>query len=83
MLESERGDNNFNFLPYLAGRAFLDPDFRAYLLENPEAAATSLGLHLSESQLENLQSVNAEMVDEWVAQFQEYTGQSIMAMSAW
>jgi hypothetical protein len=83
MLDNQRGDNKFSFLPYLAGRAFLDPEFRTYLLENPEAAASSLGLQLSNSQLENLQSVNADMVDEWMAQFEKYTGQSIMAMSAW
>ena len=83
MMEYEQRDRELNFIPYLAGRAFLDPEFRERLLSDPEEAATSVGLHLSPNQIEKLGSLNAEVIEDWVAQFHEYTGQTVMAMSAW
>lgn len=71
------------FAIFLAGKAFLDPEFRAKLLENPQAAANRFGLHLTDSQAEHLKSLDPGAVDEWVGQFERYNEQSIMAMSAW
>ncbi len=82
MEEQERAQGP-KFATFLAGRAFLDPDFRAKLLENPQAAANRFGVHLTESQVEHLKSLDPAAVDEWVGQFEGYTDQSIMAMSAW
>ncbi len=79
----EYKENDFNFLPYLAGRAFLDPAFREQLLKDPELAAAGLGLHLTERQIEKLGSLDEAMINEWVAGFERTVGQPIMAMSAW
>lgn len=71
------------FTAFLAGRAFLDQNFRERFLEDPEGVANRLGLHLSESQIEHLKSLDPAAVNEWVDGFEGYVGQSIMAMSAW
>lgn len=83
MEQYTQGSRGPKFATFLAGKAFLDPEFRAMLLENPQAAANQLGLHLTSSQVEHLKSLDAAAVDEWVAGFEGYTEQSIMAMSAW
>jgi hypothetical protein len=45
--------------------------------------ARQFDLQLTDSQVENIKSLNQAQIDEWVAQFEGYTGQTIMAMSAW
>ncbi|MFN2147449.1 MAG: Os1348 family NHLP clan protein [Anaerolineales bacterium] len=81
MIEQE--GHELNFLPYLAGRAFLDPTFREQFLNNPGYAARQLGLHLTESQIEHLKALDPAEVEGWVDQFEGFAGQPIMAMSAW
>ena len=83
MIEQEDRVSRYSLLPFLAGRAFLDPDFRQRLMENPQAVAKQFDLELTESQVENIKSLDQAKIDEWMAQFEGYTGQTIMTMSAW
>lgn len=79
----ESRDRGFNLLPYLAGRALLDEDFRERLLENPGQAARELGFYLTESQIEQVKSVDPAAVNDWVNNFEGYVGQPVMAMVTW
>ncbi|TFH31523.1 MAG: hypothetical protein E4G99_13880 [Anaerolineales bacterium] len=81
MIEHE--DRSVSFVTFLAGRAFLDPEFRERLLENPGYVAKTMGLHLTESQIEQLKSLDRAMVEEWVGTFEGTVGKPIMALSAW
>jgi hypothetical protein len=79
----ESRDHSFNLLPYLAGRALLDADFRERLLENPGQAAQELGFYLTESQIEQIKAVDPAAVNDWVTNFEGYVGQPVMAMVTW
>lgn len=79
----EQDHRGKKFEAFLAGRAFLSASFRERFLADPEYAANALGLHLTESQIEHLQSLDPDKVEEWVAEFENYVGQTIVAMSAW
>lgn len=82
-MEQQSQSKNVNILWLLAGKALVDPDFRALLLEHPQAAANMLGLHLTPHQVEHIKNLDQAQVDEWVYGFEEYTSQDVMAMSAW
>jgi hypothetical protein len=81
MIESE--DRKLNLLPYLAGLAALDADFRERFLEDPEYVAREHGLYLTEKQVRNIQALDPAQVAEWLDHFEDHIGQPIMAMSAW
>jgi hypothetical protein len=72
-----------NVLWLLAGKALVDPRFRASLLEHPQAAANMLGLHLTPHQVDHIKALEQAQIDAWVNGFEEYTSQDVMAMSAW
>jgi hypothetical protein len=79
----ESRERGFNLLPYLAGQALLNADFRERLLENPGQAARELGFCLSENQIEQIKAIDPAQVDEWVNNFEGYVGQPVMAMVTW
>jgi len=81
MIESEGG--KMNLLPFLAGMAALDAEFRDRFLEDPEYVARELGLYLTENQVRNIQALDPAQVAEWFSNFEGQVGQPIMAMSAW
>ncbi|MGD8865612.1 MAG: Os1348 family NHLP clan protein [Anaerolineales bacterium] len=83
MIEHDDQSSRYSLLPFLAGKVFLDAEFRERFMENPRAVARQFDLQLTDSQVENIKSLNQAQIDEWVAQFEGYTGQTIMAMSAW
>lgn len=83
MEQSAHSGQGPKFAIFLAGKAFLDPDFRAMLLENPQAAANQFGIHLTPTQVEHIKTLDSAAVDEWVNGFEGYTDQDVMAMSAW
>jgi hypothetical protein len=83
MFEQEDRSSRYSLLPLLAGRAVLDAQFRERLMENPRAVARQFDLQLTDSQVENIKSLDQAQIDEWVGQFEGYAGQTIMAMSAW
>lgn len=68
---------------YLAGLALFDSDFRRALLEDPVAAARHVGVALSDSQAEYLQSLDPESIQLWFDQFEENFGHPVFAMSGW
>ncbi|MGD2058668.1 MAG: Os1348 family NHLP clan protein [Anaerolineales bacterium] len=79
--QSESGEVNVLWL--LAGKALVDPRFRAKLLEHPQAAAHMLGLNLTPHQIEHIEELDQAQINAWVNGFEEYTSQDVMAMSAW
>lgn len=83
MIEQDDRSSRYSLLPVLAGRAFLDEDFRERLMENPRVVAGQFDLHLTDEQVENIKSLDQADIDAWMAEFESYTGQTIMAMSAW
>jgi hypothetical protein len=68
---------------YLVGLALFDESFRAYLLEEPGQAAASVGVHLSDSQIEHLAAVTPEQVQSWLDLSESELGFTIMAASGW
>ena len=48
----------------LVGKTMLDADFRGWLLDEPEAAAESIGVSLTEEQVEHFHQVDREAVEE-------------------
>jgi hypothetical protein len=82
-MEQHSASRDINILWLLAGKALVDPEFRANLLEHPQAAAYSLGLHLTPDQVEHIRNLDLAQVNAWVNGFEEYTSQDVMAMSAW
>jgi hypothetical protein len=82
-MEERSVNGEVNILWLLAGKALVDPSFRANLLEHPQAAARALGLNLTPNQVEHLENLDQAQVDAWVNGFEEYTSQDVMAMSAW
>ena len=68
---------------YLVGLAMFDEGFRAYLLENPRRAAASVGIRLSDSQVENLSALTLEQVNGWLDTSESELGFDIMMASGW
>jgi len=58
-------------LERLAGKALLDAEFRAWLLKDPKAAASSVAVDLTEEQVERIQQVDREALEKLVQEFQE------------
>ena len=53
----------------LVGKAMLHDDFRGWLLKEPEEAAASMDVTLTEEQVENIQQVDPETLEELVQEF--------------
>ena len=82
--QSEYSEQNpMNLLPFLAGQILLDASLREHFLQHPQEVAHELGLHLTESQIENIMTLDPGQIEAWVEGFEGYAGQPIMAMSAW
>jgi len=56
---------------YLAGLALFDSDFRRALVDNPVAATRHVGVALSDSQVEHLQSLDSESLLLWFEQLEQ------------
>ncbi|HEX9795866.1 MAG TPA: Os1348 family NHLP clan protein [Anaerolineales bacterium] len=68
---------------YLLGMATIDEEFRGYLLADPQGAANSVGITLSDSQIEHLASLNPDDVESWLGEAEPVLGGSISAMAGW
>jgi hypothetical protein len=55
-------------LERLVGRALTNPEFRALLLQDPQAAARKLRYTLDDSQIERIRRVNPETADDLAAE---------------
>ena len=70
-ITSPEGSDELDGLERLIGRALLDADFRAYLLDDPAAAAGEAGLELTDYQLERLKSLNPGAIEVIAAGFEK------------
>jgi len=68
---------------YLLGLATIDEEFRAYLIKDPQGAANSVGITLTETQAEHLAALNPEDVDAWLGEAEPSLNAPIAAMSGW
>ncbi len=55
----------FAEMEQLLGKAVLDPDFRKQLFEDPEAAADSICIELSEAQVGMIEQLDHDKLDWW------------------
>jgi len=67
-------DAGVDVLEALIGHAVVDPLFREFLLDDPEAAAASLGYAISKQQANRIKHVSKKSVDVFMASFQEGAG---------
>lgn len=67
---------------YLVGLAFLDEEFRKFLLADPQAAANSVGISLTDTQVEFIASLNPDDLDAWLADAEPILG-SPLELSGW
>ncbi|MCC7354352.1 MAG: hypothetical protein IT330_11400 [Anaerolineae bacterium] len=65
---------SLNDLQLLIGKAMLDDGFRAWLFKEPEAAAASVGIKLSESQAKRIRDLGPEAGDKLAACVRETIG---------
>ncbi len=71
-------------LERLIGKALLDDDFRAYLLDDPVAAAGEAGLELTDYQVARLKSLNPGAIEVVAAAFAKGVGLNVTgAMRLW
>ncbi|MGA9532926.1 MAG: Os1348 family NHLP clan protein [Anaerolineales bacterium] len=68
---------------YLLGLALSDEDFRRYLLEDPVAAAQSVGIKLSQRQADKIMELNQEEVQGWLGGAEPVLNDSMQSMSGW
>ena len=66
-------------LEKLIGKAMIDPVFRDYLLRDPVAAATSIGVEISEAQAARVEALDPMALQVIVAGFNAGTGMGISA----
>jgi len=65
---------SFNDLQLLIGKAILDDAFRSRLFKEPEAAAASVGVKLSEPQARRIRDLGPETGDKLAACVREVIG---------
>lgn len=78
-----RRDNMKPAYQYLLGLALSDEDFRRYLLEDPVAAAQSVGIKLSQRQADKIMELNQEEVQGWLGGAEPVLNDSMQSMSGW
>jgi len=61
-------------LEQVLGKAILDKEFRAKLLEDPEAAAAGLSIKLTEAQVARIRGLDADLVEWWAKGFDAVKG---------
>lgn len=61
-------------LEQILGKAVLDEKFRAYLLKEPQAAAGSVCVELSDNQLAAIQQLDGEALTWWAAGLDKLLG---------
>jgi hypothetical protein len=61
-------------LEQVLGKAILDKEFRARLLEDPETAAASVSIKLAEAQAARIRSLDADVVEWWARGFDALKG---------
>lgn len=79
----ERRGNMKPTYQYLLGLALSDEDFRNYLLEDPVAAAQSVGIKLSQRQADKIMELDQGEVESWLGGAEPVLQDSMQSMSGW
>lgn len=79
----ERRGNMKPTYQYLLGLAMSDEDFRNYLLEDPVAAAQSVGIKLSQRQADKIMELDQGEVESWLGGAEPVLQDSMQSMSGW
>lgn len=60
-------------MEYLLGKAIIEANFRAELINDPEAAAKRIGLTLTTAQAAAIKQIDASMFEQWASRFMALT----------